>query len=189
MNKKAIIEGLLFVVGDEGLTINQIEDILNIDILEAKKLISEMMEYYNSDDRGIKLNFLGNTVKFTTNKEHCQFYQKLVESPYSNNLSQAALETLAIIAYNQPITRIQVDEIRGVCTSQIIRKLSAKGLIKEIGRSELPGRPILYNTTNEFLDYFGINNLNQLPKINKNDTIDEEIDLFKSKYEEITNEG
>ena len=105
------------------------------------------------------------------------------------NLSQAALETLAIIAYNEPLTRIQIDNIRGVNSSQIVRKLVAKGFVKEVGRSELPGRPILYETTNEFLDYFGLSSIDELPDVSKfieqnTEEVDENSDLYTSKYVE-----
>ena len=133
--------------------------------------------------------FLGNRLKLTTKFEHRQYYQKLLENPDTNILSQAALETLAIIAYNEPITRMQVDKIRGVGSSQMIRKLVAKGLIKESGRSNLPGRPILYETTNDFLDYFGLNSIEDLPDMEKyieqsEQDIEEEKDLYTSKYQE-----
>lgn len=165
MNKLAVLEGLLFVVGEDGLTINQIMDILEIENEEAKQLISSLKEKYESDISGIRINFLGNTFKLTTKNEHRVYYQKLIENPDSNVLSQAALETLAIIAYNQPVTRLQVDDIRGVSSSQMMRKLTAKGLIKEAGRSDSLGRPILYKTTSEFLDYFGLATIDDLPKI------------------------
>ena len=187
MNKIAILEGLLFVVGEDGLTINQIMDILDITNDEAKELISELKEKYESANSGIRINFLGNTFKLTTKKEHREYYQKLIENPESSVLSQAALETLAIIAYNQPITRIDVDEIRGVSSSQIMRKLVAKGLIKEVGRSEAIGRPILYQTTSEFLDYFGLATIDDLPNIEQfveNNTEISDTDLYHSKYKE-----
>ena len=121
--------------------------------------------------------------------EHREYYQKLLENPETNTLSQAALETLAIIAYNEPVTRIQVDSMRGVGSTQIIRKLVAKGFIKEVGRSDLPGRPILYETTSEFLDYFGLSTIDDLPDMNsfieeseKEDS--DEADLYTSKYKE-----
>jgi len=184
-NKKAVLEGLLFVVGDEGLTINQIMDILEIEIEEAKELISTLMEDYNSSERGIRIHFLGNTFKLTTKKEHHLFYEKLLTNEENNSLSNSALETLAIIAYNEPITRVEVDEIRGVQTGQLIRKLVAKGLIKEDGRSNLPGRPILYKTTSEFLDYFGLKDITELPKIEMPivESTDD-ISLYDTKYTE-----
>ena len=188
MNKLAVLEGLLFVVGEEGLTLEQIEDVLELDESEAKNLVKELKAKYESSDRGLRIDFLGNCFKLTTKFEHKEYYQKLLENPTTNTLSQAALETLAIIAYNEPVTRIEVDKLRGVSSSQMVRKLVAKGFIKEVGRSDLPGRPILYETTSEFLDYFGLPNIEALPDMsNLINTLDEEVeetDLYKSKYRE-----
>ncbi len=184
MKKEAILEGLLFVVGDDGLTLNQVQDILEIDSEEAKELVSELRKTYESDSRGIAINFLGDTLKLTTKKEHKDYYEKLLENPDTNILSQAALETLAIIAYNEPITRVEIDDLRGVSTSHIVRKLAAKGLIKEVGKSDLPGRPILYKTTSDFLDYFGLSSKDELPKLDSTSVdVNEETDLF------MTNKG
>ena len=185
MNMEAVLEGLLFVVGDEGLTINQIKDILDLEDEDAKRLIISLKEKYESTDRGIRIDFLGNTFKLTTKKEHKEYYQKLIENPETNVLSNAALETLAIVAYNEPVTRLMVDEIRGVSSRDMIRKLVAKGLVKETGRSELPGRPILYATTGEFLDYFGLASKEDLPKFDSivEENIDD-TDLYHSKYQE-----
>lgn len=191
MNNKAILEGLLFVVGEEGLTLDQIEDVLEIDEEVSKELLMELKKDYEEDNRGLRIDFLGNRFKLTTKFEHREYYQRLIENPESNLLSQSALETLAIIAYNEPITRIQVETIRGVNCTQIIRKLVAKGLIKESGRSDMPGRPILYETTSEFLDYFGLSTIEDLPDmkdfIAESETIeddDKESDLYTSKYKE-----
>ena len=179
MKKEAILEGLLFVVGDDGLTLSQIQDILEVDIEEAKELVTELRKVYESDSRGITINFLGDTLKLTTKKEHKDYYEKLLQNPDSNILSQAALETLAIIAYNEPITRVEIDDLRGVSTSHIVRKLVAKGLIKEAGKSDLPGRPILYKTTSDFLDYFGLATKDELPKLEDiNFETNNETDLF-----------
>ena len=187
MNKMAVLEGLLFVVGEDGLTLEQMIDILEIESDEAKELISMLKEKYESETSGIRINFLGNTFKLTTKNEHKEYYQKLIENPESSVLSQAALETLAIIAYNQPITRLDVDEIRGVSSSQMMRKLVAKGLIKEVGRSDAIGRPILYKTTSEFLDYFGLATIDDLPKMTEfvqENQEENDTDLYQSKYKE-----
>ena len=188
--KKAVLEGLLFVVGEEGLTLEQIEDVLEIDEEESKELLMELKKDYEDDNRGLRIDFLGNRFKLTTKFEHRSYYQKLIENPETNVLSQSALETLAIIAYNEPITRVQIDELRGVGSVQMIRKLVAKGFIKEVGRSDLPGRPILYETTSDFLDYFGLATIEDLPDMKEfledgsNEDVDDTHDLYTSKYNE-----
>ncbi len=187
MNLKAVIEGLLFVVGDDGLSLDEISKILEISKDDTKELIKELQKDYQSSSRGIRIDFLGDKLKLTTKKEHNNYYQKLLTTEDNTTLSQAALETLAIIAYNQPITRISVDNLRGISNNHIIRKLVAKGLIKESGRSNLPGRPILYETTSEFLDYFGLSSINDLPDMRdflQEEAEKEEVDLYNSKYKE-----
>ena len=186
---KAVLEGLLFVVGEEGHTFEQIEEVLEISEDESKSLLMELKHDYEAEDRGLRIDFLGNKFKITTKFEHKEYYQKLLENPETNTLSQAALETLAIIAYNEPVTRVQVDAMRGVGSTQIMRKLVAKGFIKESGRSDLPGRPILYETTSDFLDYFGLSTLDDLPDmknlIEESQVVDDkESDLYVSKYRE-----
>ena len=182
---EGILEGLLFVQGDTGLTLKEVTTILNITEEEAKQLVYQLKQSYETKDRGLRLNYLGNTFKLTTKEEHKEYYQKLLESPTTHVLSQAALETLAIIAYNEPITRNKIDEMRGVDSTFVLRKLLAKGLIKESGRSDAPGHPILYKTTDDFLDYFGLSTKEDLPKIEEIIVEDEEDkDLFHSNYKE-----
>ena len=189
MNLKAVLEGLLFVVGDDGLDLDEISRVLEISKDDVKELIKELQTDYQSDSRGIRIDFLGDKLKLTTKKEHNMYYQKLLTTEDNNTLSQAALETLAIIAYNQPITRVKVDELRGISNNHIIRKLVAKGLIKESGRSNMPGRPILYETTSEFLDYFGLSSIDELPDMRdfleeEEKEREEDVDLYQSKYKE-----
>lgn len=181
---EAILEGLLFVVGDEGLSYDKIKDILEIDDDTLNKVIENLEKEYDSNSRGIKLELLGNNLKLTTKKEHKEYYKKLVEVENDSMLSQAALETLAIIAYNSPITRVGIDEIRGINSSHMVRKLLLRNLIKDMGRSDAPGRPILYGITNEFLDYFGLASIDELPKLDEIEVDDSETDLFESKYKE-----
>ena len=183
---EAVIEGLLYVQGDMGLTIKQVMEVLEVDEEEAKRLIYNLKNSYEKENRGLRINYLANTFKLTTKEEHKSYYQKLLENPKTHTLSQGALETLAIIAYNEPITRVQIDEFRGLDSSYIVRRLVAKGLIKEVGKSNLPGRPILYKTIDDFLDYFKLASLEDLPKI---DALEEEVeeketDLFTSNYKE-----
>lgn len=184
MNLLGVLEGILFVVGDEGATLTEISEILEKPVEEVKSLLLELKQSYESDSRGLRISYLGDAFKLTTKPEHKEYYQKLIENPENNLLSQAALETLAIIAYHQPITRAELDEIRGVSNVHMIRKLVAKGLIKEAGKSTLPGRPNLYRTTSEFLDYFGLATLDDLPEMK--DTLNEsqEAELFTSIYKE-----
>lgn len=182
---KGIIEGLLYVQGDQGLTIKEVSNILEISEDDAKQLILSLKQDYIDEDRGLRINYLGNSFKLTTKEEHKEYFKKLLENPQNNTLSNQALETLAIIAYNEPLTRIDVDEIRGVDSVYVMRRLLAKGLIKECGRSDKPGHPILYKTTDEFLDYFGLASKEELPKIEVLESIEsEDKDLFKSTYKD-----
>lgn len=187
MNLLGVLEGILFVVGDEGVTLKKICEIMNISIDEAKDLLKELRSTYETENRGIRISYLGDAFKLTTKKEHKDYYKKLVENPDNNLLSEAALEVLAIVAYNQPITRIEVDEMRGVSSSHMIRRLVAKGLLKEAGKSTMPGRPNLYKTTSDFLDYFGLATISDLPSIDMSkysDGDNKETDLFTSIYKE-----
>jgi segregation and condensation protein B len=186
MEKQAIIEGLLFVVGDDGLSLEQIQKIMEISEETAKKLIEQLTENYEQADRGLKISKLANNYKIVTKSEYKEYYKKLIEEEKNRDLSQAALEILAIIVYNEPVTRIQVEEIRGIGSSQMIRKLVIKGFLKECGRSNLPGRPILYQTTELFLDYFGLATKEELPKLefqNQEELVDES-ELYNSSYKE-----
>ncbi len=184
MNKEGILEGLLFVVGDDGLTLKQISELLEENIDTCKEILLSLKQAYEADNRGIRISYLGDAFKLTTKKEHKDYYQKLIVNPTTNTLSQAALETLAIIAYNQPITRIEIDELRGVNNTWLLRKLVAKGLIKEVGKSTMPGRPNLYGTTSDFLDYFGLSTIKDLPKIEPQEDKKASGDLFNSIYKE-----
>ena len=184
MNKEGVLEGLLFVVGDDGLTLKQISELLEEDIDTCKEILLSLKQSYEAENRGIRISYLGDAFKLTTKKEHKDYYQKLIVNPNTNTLSQAALETLAIIAYNQPITRIEIDELRGVNNTWLLRKLVAKGLIKEVGKSTMPGRPNLYGTTSDFLDYFGLSTIKDLPKIEPQEDKKASGDLFNSIYKE-----
>lgn len=180
---KAVLEGLLFVSGDEGISKDKILKILEINEEELKKILSEYEKDLSNEDRGLTLEKFNNNYKLVTKKEHAKYYQSLVDEEVMESLSPSALETLAIIAYNEPITRIMVDDIRGVGSAYLIRKLILKNLIKEIGRSELPGRPILYGVTDQFLDYFGLTSIEELPQIEEEEDL-ETHELFTSKYKE-----
>lgn len=183
--KIGILEGLLFVTGEDGISLEDIEKILSVSEEEAINLIDEYKKNLENESRGLKLVYLGNKYKLTTKEEHKEYYELLVDKMVSSTLSQSALETLAILAYNQPISVGQIDEIRGVSSRDMVRKLLFRGLVDVAGRSDLPGKPMLYKTTDKFLDYFNLSSLDELPKIEFNEEMsEEEKDLFVSKYKE-----
>lgn len=185
---KGIVESLLFAAGDEGLTIKQLAEALEVSEQKASDLMGEMKQEYDRDgNRGISIVQLAGTFQLATKKQNAAYLKKLVESPGNTHLSQAALETLAIIAYKQPITRIEIEDIRGVKTERPLQTLIAKALIKETGRAEGPGRAYLYGTTKEFLDYFGLRSLEELPPLSEKaeeEFVQEEADLFFEKFQE-----
>lgn len=158
----SIIESLLFVSG-EPLKIKDIASILECNMEFVNKLMNEMIKKYEAGDRGIKIININNEYQLVTKKENSTYIQKLLKVNIRQSLSQASLETLAIIAYKQPVTRVQIDEIRGVKSDSAVFNLLEKKLIKESGRMEVPGRPILYSTTDEFLKQFGFEKNSELP--------------------------
>ena len=185
MNYKAILEGMLFIVGDEGTTIKEMSNVLGVSEEEVKKLLLDLKKDYEDKNRGLRISYLGNAFKLTTKEEHKEFYEKLVMDTKTTNLSNAALEVLAVIAYNEPITRLQIDEIRGVNSAQIVRKLLAFGLIKVCGKQDSLGKPNLYKTTNDFLDYFGLSSKEDLPELIVSEMKEnDEGDLYESSYRE-----
>ncbi|MCE7791076.1 SMC-Scp complex subunit ScpB [Salipaludibacillus sp. CUR1] len=184
---KAVIEGLLFVSGEEGLDEKQIMEVLQIDKKTLSFSLEELKEMYQQEQRGIQLVEIAGGYQLTTKQKHAPYFKRLVQSPSSATLSQAALETLAIIAYKQPISRVEMEDIRGVKSERPIRTLIGKGLIKEVGRAEGTGRAILYGTTKIFLEQFGLKSTEELPQLPEQMTEDhaeEEADLFFSKFNE-----
>ncbi|WP_312474438.1 SMC-Scp complex subunit ScpB [Neobacillus sp.] len=190
INWNSILESLLFAAGDEGLSLKQLVEVLEVDELKASEIIEDVKQEYEQNNRGIMIVQLAGTYQLATKKENAAYLKKLVDSPHTTTLSQAALETLAIIAYKQPITRAEIEEIRGVKTERPLHTLSAKVLIKEVGRAEGTGRAYLYGTTKEFLDYFGLKSLEELPQLPEkvaDEFIQEEADLFFEKFQETIN--
>jgi segregation and condensation protein B len=188
INWKSILEALLFAAGDEGLSLKQISSVLDITDIQAVDIVEGLNEEYQNEDRGIQLIEMAGVYQLATKKEHSEYLKRLVETPGSHGLSQAALETLAIVAYKQPITRAEIEEIRGVKTERPLHTLVSKILIKEVGRAEGSGRAYLYGTTKEFLDYFGLKSIKELPPLAQNDDEDfeqGEADLFFEKFQEI----
>ncbi|MDY3931825.1 MAG: SMC-Scp complex subunit ScpB [Erysipelotrichaceae bacterium] len=161
----AVLEGLLFVTGDEGLTAAQAADTLGVSEKQAEELFAQLQKVWQSDDRGLEVVRYGDIYRFLTKAFVHTYAARLFSKDVKTQLSQAALETLAIIAYKQPVTRVEIEEIRGVSADAMLRKLIARGLVKEDGRSEAPGRPILYSVTNEFMDAFQLLSLDELPDL------------------------
>lgn len=177
-DKYAIIEGLLFLSGDEGLTIEQLSDVLEQEKDILDDLLITMMDRYLNSSHGIELVRFGGFYKFVSKESIHPYAEKLFANAKMSTLSQAAMETLAIIAYKQPLTRVEIEEIRGVGCDMMIRKLLARSLIKECGRSDAPGRPFLYEITPEFLDAFKLESLKELPDLPETDPSFEE-ELFE----------
>lgn len=161
---KSAIESLLFVSG-EPLTARDLAHHLEMSVDVLEEVIKEMMEEFEDERRGIKLISINDGYQLVTKAENSDFIQKLLKKNKRQSLSQASLESLAIVAYKQPITRVDIDEIRGVKSDSALQKLIDKELIKEVGRLEVVGRPILYGTTEEFLRQFGLEGLNDLPSL------------------------
>ena len=182
-----ILEGLLFAVGDEGISTQQLEYVLEVNEVEIKSLLIELRERYASISSGIDIIEVAGVYKMTTKKDHAIYLKRLIQNPNQRGLSNAALEVIAIIAYRQPITRHEIENIRGASSDNVLRKLLTFSLIEEAGRLEGPGRPILFRTTDDFLDYFGIKTLEELPElpfVTPDFNLDEESDLFSFSEEE-----
>ncbi|MGD9678069.1 MAG: SMC-Scp complex subunit ScpB [Vulcanibacillus sp.] len=177
---KSVIEGLLFAVGDEGIDLKQLATIIELDVEIVNDLIHDMQGDFKREKRGIQIVQLADSYQLTTLPEHIKYFERLATSPNNSTLSQAALETLGIIAYKQPVTKSDIEEIRGVQSERALKTLLNKELIKEVGRLDTIGRPIVYGTTRNFLDYFGLKTLSELPPLSEQIEIceEEECSLF-----------
>ena len=177
---KSIIEGLMFVWGDP-LSLEDIKDILEINKKEAKEIIEEMIDDFNYTRRGVQIIQIKNKYQMTTRHEHFEWLKKLYKPKSNKGLSSAALETLSIISYKQPITKFEIEVIRGVKCEKALKTLLEKNLIKEVGRLEKTGRPILYGTTDEFLKHFGLKSLTELPTLEEINNITKESKIRNDK--------
>lgn len=185
MDNIAKIEALLFVAGDEGLSLEILSQLTKMSKVEVSVALTGLVERYErNEDSGLTLIETASAYQIVTKKEYAEYIKEYAQSPYSQRLSRPLLETLAIIAYKQPITRIEIEEIRGVQVTGNLQKLRARQLIKEVGRIERPGNPLLYGTTDFFLDYFGINTLEELPELMEENNEEEMSDLFFKNYQE-----
>lgn len=165
-NQKAIIEGLLFLSGEDGLTLFQIQSALeqsDVDAIFAD--LEALKEEYSHADKGFELVEYANRYKFVTKEFVYPYGEKLFSEEKPVALSQPALETLAIVAYRQPITRVEIEEIRGVSCEVMLKKLQARGLIEAKDRLDTVGKPLLYTVTDTFLDAFQLETLQELPEL------------------------
>ena len=162
-NYISVLEGLLFVAGDDGITLEEASYILELERSAVRQLLDELKKRLEDENSGLELLLTASHYKHVTKASLKSYIEKYAVSPYSSQLSQASLETLAIIAYKQPVTRVDIESIRGVQSSGSIQKLLLRDLIEEAGRLETPGRPKLYKTTAYFMDYFGLESLDALP--------------------------
>ena len=178
-NIEAIVEGLLYIVGEDGVKAEQIALTIDKSIEDTKIILENIKHKYASELFGIELVCYGSVYKFISKKSIYPYAQQLFGVSKPNTLSQSALETLAIIAYKQPITRVEIEELRGVGAEMMLRKLEARNLIKEVGRSDAPGRPILYEVTEEFMDAFKLYTLNELPDLPEYTKEEENKELFE----------
>lgn len=160
------VHGVIFVAGDQGVSRQELAQSLMISIEEVDQCIEQLtLNLQHDSDSPIELVNFNQRYRLITKQDLATDVEQFAQAPFSQNLSRAAIETLAIIAYRQPLTRMAIDEIRGVSSSSMIQKLISRDLIKEVGRIEAPGRPVLYGVTDYFMDYFGLTSLQDLPEI------------------------
>ncbi len=162
--KKSILEALLFLSG-EPITLSAIKDVVNIPEAEIKRLMDELTMQYRERNGGVFIAEIANGYQMVTNPRYSDWVVKFRSTQFSTRLSMPALETLSMIAYKQPIIKAEIEQLRGVNSDSAIKTLTEKRLIKVIGRKEAPGRPFLYGTTREFLQYFGLKDLTELPTL------------------------
>ncbi|WP_342512308.1 SMC-Scp complex subunit ScpB [Sporosarcina sp. FSL K6-1522] len=182
----AMLESFLFIAGDDGLSVKQLAGLIEREETAVMAVLERLRQGYESrEDSGITLKVFGGAYRLVTKAEFADVIKRLLENPAPKSMTQASLEVLAIIAYRQPVTRVEIDDLRGVKSEGPINTLIAKGLIMEKGRSEGSGRAILYGTTELFLDRFGLASLEGLPPLQQEeDQGVGDTDLFMTKFQE-----
>jgi len=163
-NRYAALEAVLFAIGG-AVSFSDLKTALEIEDAELKTLLSEMMEQYNSPERGIRMIELDGKYQLCTKNDYYEELVRLVNTPKKHVLTDVLLETLSIVAYKQPVTRQEIEKIRGVSCSHAVNRLVEYNLIQEVGRLDAPGHPILFGTTDDFLRSFGISSMDDLPVI------------------------
>lgn len=162
---KAAIEAVLFTMGDS-VEVSRLAEAIGLDKKETKELLAEMKQAYAQEDRGIELIDLEDAVQLCTKNEMYEYLIKIAKTPKKYTLSDTMLETLSIIAYKQPVTKLDIERIRGVSCDFAVNRLVEYDLVQEVGRLDAPGRPMLFGTTEQFLRSFGVTSLNDLPELN-----------------------
>ena len=175
---ESIIEAILFTMGDS-VEVSHIASAIEHDVSTTRKIIHNMMDRYEKEDRGIRIIELGDAFQMCTKPEMYEYLVRIAKQPKRHVLTYVMLETLSIVAYKQPVTRIEIEKIRGVKSDHAINKLIEYDLICEVGRLDAPGRPLLFGTTEEFLRRFSVQSLDELPSI---DT--ERMETFKEEAED-----
>lgn len=162
---EAVIEAVLFTMG-ESVEISRLADVIEEDVKTTKEILAAMAERYEQEDRGIALTRFDNAVQLCTKSDMYEYLIKIAKSPRKMVLTDTVIETLSIIAYKQPVTRVEIERVRGVSCDHAINKLLEYELITELGRLDAPGRPLLFGTTEQFLRCFGVKSLEDLPELN-----------------------
>ena len=177
-NYEAIIEAILFTMG-ESVELEEIADAIELDKKESQKIIEQMMEHYKDDSIGLQIIELDGAYQMCTKSEMYEYLIRIAKQPKRHALTDVLLETLSIIAYKQPITKVEIEKIRGVSCDHAVSKLVEYNLVCELGRLDAPGRPLLFGTTEEFLRSFGVQSLDELPALSA-----VQVEEFKQEAEE-----
>ena len=162
---KAVLEAILFTMGDS-VAIDSLAAVIEEDKKTTRAILEEMIQDYSAEDRGIGLTMLDNAVQMCTKGELYEYLIKIAKAPKKFVLTDTLLETLSIIAYKQPVTRLEIERVRGVSCDHAVNKLLEYDLIMEVGRLDAPGRPLLFGTTEQFLRSFGVKSIEDLPELN-----------------------
>lgn len=177
-NYKAIIESILFTMG-ESVELSKIAEAIELDKSKTKKLLDELIADYANAERGISIMELDGSYQMCTKPEMYEYLIRIAKQPKHRALTDVLLETLSIIAYKQPITRVEIEKIRGVSCDHAVNKLLEYNLIQELGRLDAPGKPLLFGTTEEFLRSFGVHSIDELPVLNP-----DQVEEFRQEAEE-----
>lgn len=175
---QGVIEAILFTMG-ESVELSRIATAIEHDEETTRKLIYNLMDEYEAENRGVRIIELDNSFQMCTKKEVYEYLIRIAKQPKRYVLTDVVLETLSIIAYKQPVTKLEIEKIRGVKSDHAVNKLVEYGLVEEVGRLDAPGRPLLFGTTEEFLRRFSVQSLEELPTLNS-----EQMEHFKEEAED-----